>query len=70
MAANIGYNEEMAGFSIPATEHSTTTSFGRDGEEEFLNQVFDNFAKEGAIFATVADSYDIMNFVEKIGTMV
>ena len=66
MAANIGYNEEMAGFSIPATEHSTTTSFGRDGEEEFLNQVFDNFAKEGAIFATVADSYDIMNFVEKI----
>jgi len=66
MAANIGYNEEMAGFSIPATEHSTTTSFGRDGEEAFLEQVFDNFAKPGAIFATVADSYDIMNFVENI----
>jgi nicotinamide phosphoribosyltransferase len=66
MAANIGYHEEMSGFSIPATEHSTTTSFGAEGEEAFLEQVFDNFAKEGAIFATVADSYDIMNFVENI----
>ncbi len=66
MAANIGYNEQMAGFSIPATEHSTTTSFGRNGEEEFITQMFDKFAKEGAIFATVADSYDIMNFVENI----
>ena len=66
MAANIGYHEKMAGYSIFATEHSTTTSFGRDGEERFLDQVFDKVAKPGAIFATVADSYDIMNFVENI----
>jgi nicotinamide phosphoribosyltransferase len=66
MAANIGYNTQMAGYSIPATEHSTTTSFGRHGEEALVQRMFDNFAKPGAIFATVADSYDIMNFVETI----
>ena len=66
MAANIGYHEKMAGYSIFATEHSTTTSFGPNGEERFLDQVFDKVAKPGAIFATVADSYDIMNFVENI----
>lgn len=66
MAANIGYNEEMAGYSIVATEHSTTTAFGRDGEEEFLTQIFDKFAKPGAIFATVADSYDPKHFIDVI----
>ena len=66
MAANIGYNEEMAGFSIPATEHSTTTSFGRDGEEDLVERMFDKFAVKDAIFATVADSYDPLNFVDNI----
>lgn len=66
MAANIGYNEQMSGFSIPATEHSTTTSYGRDGEEKIIERMFDRFAKPGALFATVADSYDILNFVERI----
>ena len=28
------YHEPMAGFSIPAAEHSTITSWGRDGEVE------------------------------------
>ena len=66
MAANIGYNEEMAGFSIPATEHSTTTSFGRDGEEDLVDRMFEKFAKPGAIFATVIDSYDPIHFVDTI----
>jgi len=66
MAANIGYHSDMSGRSIFATEHSTTTTFGRDGEEKFVEQVFDKVAKPGAIFATVADSYDIMHFVENI----
>lgn len=66
MAANIGYHEEMAGFSIPATEHSTTTSHGRHGEEDLVERMFEKFAKPDAIFATVADSYDILHFVEKI----
>jgi nicotinamide phosphoribosyltransferase len=58
--------EEMSGFSIPATEHSTTTSHGRHGEEDLVERMFNKFAGEGAIFATVADSYDIMNFVDNI----
>jgi len=69
MAANIGYHEKMAGFSIPATEHSTTTAFGRDGEPEFIAQMFDKFAKPGAIFATVADSYDPKHFIDVIAPM-
>ena len=66
MAANIGYNAEMSGYSIIATEHSTTTAWGRHGERAFISKLFDNFAKPGAIFASVADSYDIVKFVEEI----
>lgn len=66
MAANLAYHADMAAFSIPATEHSTTTSHGPDGEEQIVKQMFDNFAKPGALFATVADSYDVLNFVDNI----
>lgn len=66
MAANIGYHEKMSGYSIVATEHSTTTSHGRHGEEALVQRVFDRFAKPGAIFATVADSYDLLNFSDNI----
>jgi len=66
MAANIAYHAEMAGYSIVATEHSTTTAWGRDGEIKFISNLFDKFAKPGTIFASVADSYDIINFVETI----
>ncbi len=66
MAANIAYHEKMTGFSIFATEHSTTTAFGRDGEEKFLEQVFKKMNKPGAMFATVIDSYDPLHFVEHI----
>ena len=33
MAAEMGYHEPMAAHSIPASEHSTTTSNGLDGEK-------------------------------------
>jgi len=66
MAAEIGYDCEMAAFSIFATEHSTTTTHGRYGEEGFVSNVFDHAAKPGAIFATVIDSYDAINFIRNI----
>jgi nicotinamide phosphoribosyltransferase len=66
LAANIGYNCEMSSFSIPASEHSTTTMHGREGEEQLITQMFDAYAKPGAIFATVIDSYDWVNWVRKI----
>ncbi len=65
-AIEFGYNTRMAGYSIPASEHSSTTSWGRDGEIKFVKQMFDSYAKKGAIFATVIDSFDAMNFVRNI----
>jgi nicotinamide phosphoribosyltransferase len=60
------YNSEMAGFSIPAAEHSTITAWGRDNEIEAYRNMLENFAKPGAIVAVVSDSWNIFNAVEKI----
>ena len=65
-AIEFAYGEEMAGYSIPASEHSTTTTHGKDGEIQLVEQMFDAYAKPGAIFATVADSYDVINFIRNI----
>ncbi len=53
------YGEHMAGFSIPATEHSTMTSWGRQGEEEAYRNMLENF--EEGLIAVVSDSYDIFH---------
>lgn len=66
LAVNEGYDADMSAFSIPASEHSTVTMHGRDGEEQFLENMFDNYAKPGAIFATVIDSYDWVEFIRKL----
>lgn len=55
------YDEFMAGFSIPASEHSTMTSWGRDKETNAYENMLDLFAKPGALVAVVSDSYDIFN---------
>ena len=61
------YSEDMAGFSIPAMEHSTVTSWGGpDNEEDAFRNMMKHFAKPGALVAFVSDSYDIYNAVENI----
>jgi nicotinamide phosphoribosyltransferase len=60
------YNEPIAGFSIPAAEHSTITSWGRDNEVEAYRNMLTQFAKPGALLAVVSDSYDIYNAVENL----
>ena len=60
------YNEPMAGFSIPASEHSTITSWGKENEVEAYRNMLKNFAKPGAIVACVSDSYDIYNAAENL----
>ena len=60
------YNAGVAGFSIPAAEHSTVTSWGRDGEVDAYRNMLNQFAKPGAILAVVSDSYDIYNATEKL----
>lgn len=64
--ANKYYNEEMSGFSIPATEHSTMTSWGKENESKAYANMVDKYAKPGSIFAVVSDSYDLYNAVENI----
>jgi nicotinamide phosphoribosyltransferase len=61
----------MAGFSIPAAEHSTITMWGREGEEaayrNFVQQyLIDRVMPPGLpkIAACVSDSYDIFNAIE------
>ncbi len=60
------YNAPMAGFSIPAMEHSTATSWGRDKEADAYRNMLKHFAKPGAVVACVSDSYDVFNAVENI----
>lgn len=60
------YNSAMAGFSIPAAEHSTITSWGRENEIEAYRNMLRNFAKPNSLVAIVSDSWNIFNAVEKI----
>jgi len=49
--------DEAAGFSIPASEHSTITSWGRAGEEAAMENMLDQYPT--GLVACVSDSYDI-----------
>ena len=60
------YSEPMAGFSIPAMEHATVTSWGREGEADSYANFVTQFATEGNIIAAVSDSYDFYHAVEHI----
>lgn len=59
------YHEPMAGFSIPAAEHSTITSWGRDGEVAAYRNLLAQFARPGAIVAVVSDSYDVFHAIRE-----
>lgn len=60
------YGENIAGFSIPAAEHSTITSWGRENEAKAYRNMLKQFAKPGALVAVVSDSYDIFNATENL----
>ncbi|CAL8340730.1 unnamed protein product [Lota lota] len=51
------YSCPMAGFSIPAAEHSTIISWGRSREKEAFEQLLERFST-GPV-SVVSDSYDI-----------
>jgi nicotinamide phosphoribosyltransferase len=59
LAVRAHYHEPMAGFSIPAAEHSTITSWGREHEVDAYRNMLRQFAKPGSVVAVVSDSYDI-----------
>lgn len=62
-AASELYGIDMAGFSVRASEHSTITSWGENGEFAAFENMVDVFKGEGVIISCVSDSYDIFNAV-------
>jgi nicotinamide phosphoribosyltransferase len=66
IAARRFYGADMAGFSIPAAEHSTITSWGRSREVAAYENMLDRFEGEGRIVAVVSDSYDLDAAVNSI----
>lgn len=63
LAARRYYGADMAGFSIPAAEHSTMTSWGRAREAQAYANMLDAFERDGdgggGAVAVVSDSYDL-----------
>lgn len=55
------YGAEMAGFSIPASEHSTMTAAGMSGELDQMRRLLR--ANPTGLLACVSDSYDLMRAV-------
>jgi nicotinamide phosphoribosyltransferase len=66
LGARVYYGEPMAGFSIPAAEHSTITAWGRDGEADAYRNMLRQFAKPGSLVAVVSDSYDLEHAVKAL----
>ena len=60
------YNEEMAGFSIPASEHSTMTSWGEgsDCERDAFENMIEQFGDENELYACVSDSWDFKKAIQ------
>merc|ERR1712151_1249634 len=56
------YHEENAGFSIPASEHSTITSWGEEKEVEAMKNMLEQYPT--GLVACVSDSYDIFRACE------
>lgn len=62
--AKLYYTAGMPGFSIPASEHSTITSWGPEFEADAMENMLDQYP-EGPM-ACVSDSYDIINACKNI----
>ncbi len=60
------YSDPIAGFSIPASEHSTITCWGGpDFEIDAFENMIDKFGGKGKIVACVSDSYNIWESAKK-----
>ena len=58
------YGEACAGFSIPAAEHSTITSWGREHEADACRNMLEQFPT--GLVAVVSDSYDLFRCCAEI----
>lgn len=64
------FHNGVAGFSIPAAEHSTITSWGESYEAKAYENMLDQFTipenNPSKLIAVVSDSYDLYNAVSNI----
>jgi nicotinamide phosphoribosyltransferase len=60
------YNESMAGFSIPASEHSTMTSWGESSEceQDAFENMIEQFGDKSVLYACVSDSWDFKKAIQ------
>lgn len=56
------YNEPMASFSIPASEHSTIITWGKQNEFKAFKNIVDKFGD--SMVACVIDSYDTLKAID------
>ena len=66
LAARRYYGAEMAGFSIPAAEHSTITSWGREGEADAYRNMLSQFGGPDKLVAVVSDSYNLWSAIDDL----
>ncbi|TNF65825.1 MAG: nicotinate phosphoribosyltransferase [Gammaproteobacteria bacterium] len=60
------YHEPMAGFSIPAAEHSTITAWGKTNEVDAYENMINQFSGDGKLVAVVSDSYNLWHALESL----
>lgn len=58
------YAADMPAFSIPASEHSTITSWGPQGEADAMENMLDQYPT--GLVACVSDSYDVISACRNI----
>lgn len=66
LVARRHYGEPLAGFSIPASEHSTMTTWGRAGEADAYRNMIQTFGGPARLLAFVVDSYDVWHTIDQI----
>jgi len=59
------YGHDAPAFSIPASEHSTITSWGKDNEVYAMDNMLEQY-KDCPLIACVSDSYDIYKACEEL----
>jgi nicotinamide phosphoribosyltransferase len=64
IVANEYYDCECAGFSIPASEHSTMTTYTKEGEVQAYENMLDTYPN--GLVAVVSDSYDVYHACSEI----
>lgn len=58
------YNSEMAGFSVPAAEHSTITSWTKDREKDAYENILNKY--QDSVVSIVVDSYNYYKAIDEI----